>query len=98
MQECGELNWQNWELVGDNQRTLFEKQLRREIGIEHHLYQAVERLKVIARDCASDDVLVTDPTETLHAFVVHLAWSDGPSEEVDFPSACSVSKLSLIHI
>lgn len=92
MRECDEIDWQSWELVEDDQRTLLNKQLRRELGVAHQLHEAVERLRVIARDCASDDVLVTDLTETVHAYVVHLTWSDRPSENENFPSTCSMSK------
>ena len=95
MRECDEIDWQSWELVRGNQRTLLGEQLRRELGDAHQLYEAVERLNVIARDGASDDILVVDPKETLEAYVVHLAWSDGPNEDVNFPSTCSTSKLLL---
>ena len=87
-----EIDWQNWELVRDNQLTLLEEQLRREIGATHLLYEAVDRLKVIARDGASDDILAVDSTEHLDAYVVHLVWSDRPSEDANFPSTCSISK------
>ncbi|WP_412005270.1 hypothetical protein [Aestuariibius insulae] len=79
-------------MVEENERTLLEKQLRTEIGVAHHLYQAVERLRVIARDYASDDVLVSDPTVTPQYYVVHLTWSDTPSENEEFPTFCSVLK------
>lgn len=71
---------------------LLEEQLRREIGVAHQLYEAVDRLKIIARDGASDDILVADPTESFDNYVVHLVWSDGPREDANFPSTCTLSK------
>lgn len=79
MQECDEIDWASWALAEGNQRTLLENQLRTEIGPEHQLFDRMERLRVTARDNASDNILVADPTEKNYAFIVHLMWSEGPS-------------------
>ncbi len=92
MRECDEIDWQSWELVRDDQNTRLEEQLGKEITAAHPLYEAVERLKIIARDTSSDDILVADPTQILDSYVVHLVWSDGKIEEANFPSTCSISK------
>ncbi len=92
MRECDEIGWQSWELVNEEQRERFEVQLRMEVRAGHPLYEAVERLKVIARDGASDDILVADFSCPDKTYVVHLCWSNGTGEDTLFPSTCSMSK------
>lgn len=92
MRECDEIDWQSWELLEGNQRKPLFTQLKTELGVAHLLHQDVERMRVIARDRGSDDILVDDPNENLLAYVVHLTWSDVHSENENFPITCAMSK------
>jgi len=92
MRECDEMDWISWELVETNQQALLEKRLQYEVGVAHQLYDALDRLAVVARDGASDDILVADPASPF-AYIVHLTWSSGT--DAAFPHACSISKARL---
>ncbi|MEM8849937.1 MAG: hypothetical protein AAGE03_07860, partial [Pseudomonadota bacterium] len=92
MCECDEMDWISWELVEANQKALLEKQLQYEIGVAHQLYDALDRLAIVARDGASDDILVVDPASPF-AYIVHLTWPSGT--DAAFPHTYSISKALL---
>jgi len=92
MRQCDKIDWSSWEIVSDDLKSRLEKQLRREVGVEHRLFGTVGKMRVLAKDGASDEILAADPADMINAFIVHLVWSDGPGTDVNFPQMCSITK------
>lgn len=90
MRQCDEIDWANWTSLGGDQKSRPTKQLGREVGIAHQLYDVVEKLQVLARDGGSDDILACDPDDPMNAYVVHLVWSDVPDADSSYPWACRI--------
>ncbi len=72
------------------------QELQSEVGPQHPLFHLAQRLVVIAKCGANDDVLALDPEETGQVYCIHLTWA-GKHDQMPskFPSFVKVSSREL---
>jgi hypothetical protein len=75
----------SWEAVSGDRAMIFKSQIVREVSSGHALFHILDRIAVVARDDASDDVLAIDQENAEEAHVVHLTWQTAPSLTSEWP-------------
>ncbi|OPY88303.1 MAG: hypothetical protein A4E71_00514 [Smithella sp. PtaU1.Bin162] len=74
-----------WMAIEEKTRVSFEKELQKELGEEHPLYQ--KAVRAIARREDGDDVLFLLDPQTTECAVVHLTWQGCRDFDEKWPMA-----------
>lgn len=74
-----------------------EKQLRVELGTEHELFDIGQKARAIAKREDCDDVLFWLPEVTKPFALVHLIWSNKPSDSPTWPKFIQLNDLQELH-
>lgn len=80
-----------WFPISGKSADVHAAELRNELGTEHPLFLRREKLVVIAKCGANDDVLVADPSSPEQLFCVHLTWAHHP-EPKGFPEFKAIDR------
>lgn len=92
MSEVHEFDWVGWKRLDGSKAANLLEQLKTEVGSRHQLWNCLHRTEVLAKDSASDDILIEISGDTGFAlFVVHLTWSQAAEADGDFPSVTELS-------
>lgn len=86
MPDQQEFDWCSWKRLDRVEASNLLAQLKVEVGRRHLLWNSLQGTEVLARDSASDDILIETTEEAGVAFfVVHLTWSQASDAESAFP-------------
>ena len=80
-----------WRHVDDEEAVGLKNQLNKELSSNHKLSNITKSLIVVARDKASDDILLREVDDLDRYYLVHLTWQPHPDSHVDFPWSESIN-------
>ncbi|MFY0660035.1 MAG: hypothetical protein JXR15_06035 [Shimia sp.] len=91
MSDRQEFDWGSWKRIDCAEALSLLVQLKVEVGRRHPLWNCLHRTEVLARDSASDDVLIEiTGTSGVALFVVHLTWSQAVDANGVFPGVAEL--------
>ena len=95
MDDDFEIDWETWEPSDANHATGVIRQLKVEVGQKHQIFHMLDRIQILARDGATDDVLVSNPEDHTTVFIVHPTYAKTVETNPVWPATSKIKVTSV---